>query len=306
MQQQRNTNFKVGITVLVGLAVLIFGIGWAKSWNFNNAQHYLTATFPTVSGLERGDGVFIRGVRHGVVDQITESTNGTILVRMALTDAQPIHRDASAIISMLELMGGKKVDISPGSNGNFDLARDTLIGTAGGDISSLISFANSLAPTIDIILHKVDTVLNSVNDLFGNGALKQKTYAALDNAAATIADLRTVIKENRETLSRTLNDVDRLAVEGTNAIIQIRPGVSSTLDTVKDFIHHSQGTLARADTLLAGINQILAEARSNKSVLYKLTVDKEFSNKLDSMIQSASQFIRQIKKNGMDVNVHVF
>ncbi|MBS1904181.1 MAG: MCE family protein [Bacteroidetes bacterium] len=305
MRQQANTDLKVGLMVLVGLAILIFGIGWAKSWRYGAEQIALNTTFESASGIEVGDPVFIRGLKRGQVDKISES-GGRIAVRIELFEPITLHKDASASIAMLELMGGKKIDISPGTTGSFDLSRDTLLGNANGDLSSIVSFVNSLTGTVEQLAHRVDSVLASVNDIFGNGALKSKSYALLDEATRTIATVHRTLDENRTAIAKTLGDIDELAKTGSTAIAEIRPGVTMTLDSLRQFISRSESSINSADSLLRSIGSIVSEARTNKSLLYKLTIDKQFSRQIDSTVRAVNLLLEQIRTEGADVNIHLF
>ncbi|HYM19853.1 MAG TPA: MlaD family protein [Candidatus Kapabacteria bacterium] len=306
MQQRSNSDLKVGLTVLIGIAVLVIGIGWAKSWRFDRSKSQLVATFSSVSGLEKGDPVYIRGLKQGVVDNIIETTNGPIVVTMELYEPVQLHHDASASVAMLELMGGKKIDVLAGSSGSFDPAKDTITGSANGDLSSIVSFANSLTGTVQQLALRVDTLLSSINDMFGNGALRSKAYATLDNASAAVGELRSVLRQNRTALTETLTNINLLAKSATSTLSDLRPNVNATLDSVRRFVTRSQVTLGRADSLLVSIGGIITEARENKSVLYKLTSDKQFSHEIDSTLRSVKMLIDQISSQGADVNLHLF
>ncbi len=290
--------------VLAGLAILIFGIGWAKGWHYGAKQYALNATFPTASGLEPGDPVYVRGLKRGTVDKVVE-TDGHIFVKIELFEPVTLHKDASASIAMLELMGGKKIDVNPGTSGPFDAAKDTLAGNASGDLSSIVSFVNSLTGTVETMAYRVDTVLSSINDIFGAGALKQRTYKLLDEATVALTDVRRTLDENKATIVKTITDIDLLATQGSNALAEIRPGVTMTLDSVRRFITRSEATINSADSLLNSISAILVEARENKSLLYKLTVDKQFSRQIDSTIRSVNLLLEQIRTGGADVNLHL-
>lgn len=291
--------------VLAGIVVLIFGIGWAKGWHYGATQLAMVATFPTASGLEAGDPVFVRGIKRGAVDKVTE-VGDHIVVRIALFEPITIHKDASASIAMLELMGGKKIDVVPGNVGPFDAARDTLSGNNNGDLSTLVSFVNSLTGTVEKLAMRIDTVLGSINAIFDNGALKNRTYKLIDEATLAITDVRKTLDENKATIVRTINDIDHLAVEGSNALTEIKPGVTMTLDSVRRFITKAGSTINSADSLLRSVSGILAEARENRSVLYKLTVDKQFSTKFDSTLHAVNMLIEQLRSGGFDVNIHLF
>lgn len=306
MQRSSNTDLKVGLTVLAGLVILIGGIVLAKGWRLDSKRIFVNASFPTASGIEPGDPVYIRGIKRGTISKVNEIKNGAIIINIELYEAQELHKDATALISMAELMGGKKMEIEPGYTGTFNVDRDTIFGTSGGDLASLVTYANSLTGTITNLASKIDTVLNAVNDLFGNGALKHKTYAALDNANGAISELRGVLQENRARIAHTLTELESLATNGNATLSELRPKIGGIVDTVASFLHETRHTLARADTLLAGLNSILVESRDNKSFLYKITSDKDFSRRVDSTIQSVNALLRQMRVQGLDVNIKVF
>ena len=61
-----------------------------------------------------------------------------------------------------------------------------------------------------------------------------------------------------------------------------------------------------ADALLASLNEMMAEAKDKKSLLYRLTSDKEMANKLDSLLTNGHKLIEQIRLQGVDANIRFF
>ncbi len=115
MTNEEQTDIKVGITVLAGIALLLFGIGWAKGWNTAGHEIRYQAAFQNAGGLELGDPVTLNGVKRGIVREV-ETRQSDVLVTMGFSDKLDLHEDASASISMLELMTGKKVELHPGTS----------------------------------------------------------------------------------------------------------------------------------------------------------------------------------------------
>ena len=70
MKNQKKTEIKVGITVVVGVLVFLWIFGWAKNYNINSNRKEMTIEFNSVAGLEVGDAATINGVRKGFVDDI--------------------------------------------------------------------------------------------------------------------------------------------------------------------------------------------------------------------------------------------
>lgn len=67
MRNPRATEIKVGVTVLLGLLVFIWVLGWAKSFSLSSSDNLVNVKFSKVSGLEIGNNVTVNGVRKGHV-----------------------------------------------------------------------------------------------------------------------------------------------------------------------------------------------------------------------------------------------
>ncbi|MEP7235317.1 MAG: MlaD family protein [Ignavibacteriota bacterium] len=308
MRSGENTDLKVGLTVLVGIAVLLVGIGWAKGWRFGAEQHELHAKFASAGGIEPGDPVFIRGIKHGTVTGISSLAAGKdIVLTLSIDQAVAIHEDASATIMMLELMSGKKIEIEEGSPQRRQLAAtDTIQGYYPGDLSSLVTLLNSLSGTLPAITRNVDSVLRNLTDFFGGGKFKDKAYATLDEAGGTLKELRVVLTENRESLKRTIDQADILTRELNSTIYSIRPGAIALVDSMRIFLRGAGRTLSGADSLLSSLNEMMAVSKDKKSLFYRLTSDKEMALKLDSLLESGHKLIEQIRLQGVDANIRFF
>jgi len=63
MKDQRKTELKVGIAVIVGLILFIWILTWAKNFSLSTTEKSILVSFKNVSGLEIGDEVSINGVK---------------------------------------------------------------------------------------------------------------------------------------------------------------------------------------------------------------------------------------------------
>ena len=63
MKQQRKTEIKVGLTVLLGIIVFIWILSWAKNVSITSADVELKVKFEKSSGLEVGNIVSVNGVK---------------------------------------------------------------------------------------------------------------------------------------------------------------------------------------------------------------------------------------------------
>ena len=120
MKNERKTEIKVGITVVFGLIILLWIFGWAKNFSLSSNSFIIKVKFDNVSGLEVGDQVTVNGMRKGFVQDMEVGPNN-VLVELSIEKDIVLKEDATFAVSMLDLMGGKMVEVFPGkSEKDFD------------------------------------------------------------------------------------------------------------------------------------------------------------------------------------------
>jgi phospholipid/cholesterol/gamma-HCH transport system substrate-binding protein len=312
LANQRATDIKVGLTVLIGIVALLVGIGLAKRISFRAPQNVARAKFITTGGLEVADPVDIGGVRQGSVSDI-ETHPGYEIVTMQFDSPVELHKDAHATIMMLELMGGKKIELQTGVS-NERLPDSALInGTFGGDVGTLVSMITSLSGTLQSLTVHADSVLLFLNDFFRNNDLKTKVNVTLTDAQSTLTHFdETALRVNKlldqtsEPLKTTLSQAETATADLAAMLKEDRPGLRALLDTTTGIAGDARGLMKRATSIFAQIDTLLSQASQSNTLLYKLTKDKEFGNRLDKLVRSLILFIEQTRKGGIDANIRFF
>src|SRR3972149_5127187 len=111
--ENRSVELRVGIVIVLTLALLIWGITWLKGWKFNQERYDVGVLFPNVGILNVGDPVSVSGVEKGKVKKI-ELYAGDVLVTFALTKDVKLKKDAKFTIMNVGLMGERLVDVKTG------------------------------------------------------------------------------------------------------------------------------------------------------------------------------------------------
>lgn len=311
MRRDTNTDLKVGITVLAGILIFLFGIGWAKGWKFG-LDHTLIAKFHDAGGTVTGDPVYIAGIKRGKIGTIVARPND-ILIELILDEEVPLHKNATASIMMLELMGGKKIEVNPGSAGVLDPRRDTIPGINTGDLSTLVAVVSSLTDDITTVLFRADTLLGSLNEMLTDPRVKKGVPEAIEDAKRTLADIsqtmrsvNSVIDANKASIRNITRQADELTAKLNTTVDDIGPKASSALDSVRVFLTQTRGFLGKTESLVDEINSLVVQSKEKKGLLWKLTADDQFSRRIDSLVVELDKFIRQIRRGGLDANIRFF
>ena len=311
MASKLSTDVKVGLTVVGGLIVLLAGIAWAKNWHFSHEQS-LRIRFATTGGLGVGDPVSINGVVRGGVSAI-DPGDSDVIVTVKFGQQIALHKNATARIMMLEVMGGKKIEMTTGSGPGL-LADNALIdGEFSGDIGTLVAMVTDLSGTVRQLTGRADSMLASVNTFFQDNDLKGTVNKTMHDAQQTLehfdvtaGKVNSMLDENAGPLKRTLAQAESATADLADFLKSDRPLIHNLLDTTNIVMHDARTLVLRATGVFGAVDSLLQSAGTNNTLLYKLTKDQQFSARLDSLTNNLNKFIEQLRKQGLDANIRFF
>jgi phospholipid/cholesterol/gamma-HCH transport system substrate-binding protein len=302
---EEKTDIKVGLTVIAGIVLLLFGIGWAKQWTLASHEETHRAIFATAAGLGRGDPVTVNGINRETVKDIELEQDG-VIVTVAFSEHVDLRKDATARISMLELMGGKKVELRPGTSPD-ELPQSALIpGINSGDIGTLVAMVTSLSGKLESITGRADTLLAGLNSILQGDTLKQKLNRTLDAADKTLGNVGDLsrrasafVSDEGPILTKTLSQADSTLHSISSALAENRAGIRVFIDSGGRAIGEARSALVKLDTLIAN-------AGRKNTLLFRLTRDTTFANRVDSVVASLMKLTEQLRKQGLDANIRFF
>ena len=312
MDSEKKTNIKVGLTVLIGVVVLLVGIALGKDIKFFGRDQVVKALFPTAGGLELGDPVTINGLKKGKVTAI-ELAGTDVMVTMEFPERISLKKDAQASIMMYELMGGKKVELVSGRAAE-ELPNGALIpGESTAGIAPLVRMVGSLSETVKSVAVKADTLLTSLNGFFAEGDLRGDFDRTLSNADRALLSVDRVagradrmLAENSAGLRRTLTEAETALQDLNGLLRENRPGIRAFIDSASLTMSSAQVTLANANRLLGRFDSLVGEAKNNRSMLGRMLRDEGFAERLDSTLISVRKLADQLRLQGLDANVRFF
>jgi len=301
MKNQKKTELKVGITMFCAIVVLVLIIAWAKNISISASRTYLDIKFENASGLEIGDNVTVNGVRKGNVENI-KVTGQYVIVTVALESDTRIKEDAKFYIGMLDLMGGKKVEINPGASSkelDYSMLQN---GTYLMDISSAMASMGSLTEDLPRLISKVNETLDGVNKIINNEEIRSNLTKSLNNLSVISGDLKVLIKNNDKKLEALLTNTNNL-IENSNKFLEKNSG------KIENSLVQIQSLLTKADTLITGVTDMLDETKSGGNNIGKLLYDKELFNEIETTAKTLNELTKvlneQLKNEGVNVKAKI-
>ena len=311
MMTDRKKEVRVGIVALLSLIVLIAGITIGKGLIVGVSQNTLLFTFPSSGGIEIGAPIFINGVKRGSVISI-ENVNGGVAIAGSIDDISDLHQDAQAKISMLEITGGKKIDITPGiSSGNLDISKP-IAGTISADATELISLVGDLGADASVIVKRLDSVLAQANSLLSDGIVVKQLRNTIKNADELMITLNALMGDNKENMRNLIKDLGALAKDAKSAVNNNEPKLRSILIKLDSLAGSGQRLMAKTDTALAGVTDLTVETKdmmkdikTNGSFINKLLYDKTTSKSIDTTLQRVNDLLLKIHEHGLNANIRL-
>ncbi|MDE5675122.1 MAG: MlaD family protein [Muribaculaceae bacterium] len=282
--------FIIGLSVILAVLILFFGIEYLKGINLFKPANFYVASYSNVAGLETAAPVQIDGYKVGQVRDIkfNYENPGKIEVVLALNKSLRIPEDSKAIISTT-LLSGAYVEIKLGKSSKIAEVGSNIEGMVMPDMMSSIS--DNLLPGVASILPRVDSLLASLNTLASDPALL-KSIQRLDG-----------ISENLYQATGGLNSVLRKDVPG---IMGNAGRIASNLDTVTRNLGELSYQLKRLplDATVENVNELtgnlakFSEQLNNpNSSLGMLMNDPEFYHRLNKVSADIDSLIIDIQKN---------
>lgn len=301
MRNERKTEIKVGITVIVAFILFIFIYGWAKNFVIGGGYRDLFVKFNSVAGLELGDAVTINGVRKGYVTEIKVDKD-SVLVKISLPGDADLKNDSKFYVAMLDLMGGKKVEIYPGSSAVSLDYRKIQSGSFQGDIASAMAMLSGVQDDLVTVIKEVKTSLNSVNQILGDKEFTSNIKNTLTELKKLTEKVSSVISENREGLKKLIVSGNKLAENADSFITENK-------EEIKTAVKQTNVLIANTNELITKLTKFSDEITSKQNNAGKILYDEQFLNDLKTTIKQAKDLLnilnKQLEGKGLKVDADV-
>ena len=204
----------------------------------------------SVTGLEPGAAVKYQGVQVGRVTDLSVMDVGSIQVDIEVEHEMPIKTDTEATVEVVGITGLKYVELSGGT-----LQSDLL--EIGGTINAGQSLFNTITGSAEVIMAKLEQVLNNINLMVG-----PETTASLNQALTSIASVTSnvdnLLTDNKESLTHSIAHLDSVmrhltatAEVTTEMMTSINAMVQSDdfRETISNVNHMSERLKTQVDSL---------------------------------------------------------
>lgn len=290
MKKLFTKEFVIGLSVIMAIVILFFGIDYLKGINLFKPANFYLANYKNVAGLEVAAPVTIEGYKVGQVRDIKfdYSNPGNIEVLLALNKELRIPEDSKAVIGS-GLLNGAYVEIKMGKSSKMI--------EVGGSISTetlpdmMASISNDLLPSVQSVMPKIDSLLFNLNRLVSDPALAksiqsldgitQNLYQATGSLNGVMGKDVPVILGSTKRVATNLDTITR-NLGALSAQLKELP-VASTMDNVNE--------------ITANLAKFSNQLNDQKSSLGKIMNDPELYERINKVTADVDSLILDIQKN---------
>ena len=301
MKDQRKTEIKVGIMTVAGIIVFIWILSWAKNFSLTSTDKELFVKFKNVSGLEIGDYVTVNGVRKGYVKDFNIKGD-YVIVKLLINNDVKLKKDARFSVAMLDLMGGKKIEVHPGySNEQLDFNK-IQTGDFFADIPAVMAMIGSVQDDLVSAVKDVNITLKSVNSYLTDEQLNGNIKNSVANLRDLSSKINVMLDENRSNIKVLTANAADLTKDAKEFLNNNKDGINNS---VKDL----QALLKKTDTLLTNVNEFTSQIMDKDNNLNKILNDKEMYDNLNQSVKQLKELtnilVEQIKNEGIKVDANI-
>lgn len=300
MRDNKKTELKVGLTVFLGILITLWIIGWAKNSFLFSETKPLAVEFNSVAGLNVVDGVYINGVKKGLVTNIKLEKN-SILVHLTFDSPVKLTKDATFSIMMLDLMGGKKVEITNGNSDQYMNFNETQKGTFAGDVSTAMAALGSVQDELVTIIKDVKVSLDNINGVLTDAELKTNLKSTIVEARQMLQKINSLININKDNIATLIENSNKLVKNTDNFISNNDKEISKSIENLNKLLKNS-------DSLMVKLNKISDETTAKKNNIGKLLYDEDTYKKLLDTLEKIDLLIDELNSQlkGKGLNVDLF
>jgi phospholipid/cholesterol/gamma-HCH transport system substrate-binding protein len=300
------SQLRVGLLVLAATAILIGLIFLMSnsSGGLFTPKIVLRAYFENANGLRDGAPVTLEGVTIGNVLRVRVVPDRNpapveVTMRVGSNYLHTLHTDSVATITQAGVLGDSFVDIDstratgPPPTNNSEIQR-----AEAPSIQDVIRTSQVSIQDINVLTHKVDTLVDSLNNKKGTIGMLINDPTIGRKLTQMATDMQTVtssITQGKGSLGKLLTD-DTLYTRASSAVDKLNQ-ITTDLQAGKG----SAGKFLKDETLydnlnaaVANTNQLVGQINQGKGALGKFSTDPAFAQKLDDTVTTLDAILRDI------------
>ena len=317
----RGREIVVGLVIIAGVAVSVFGTLWLQDASFGRGTRQVEALFLEVGQLMNGNSVKLRGVAIGRVDDIVVEPDGTaVRVTMSIRENVVLPEDPAVLLAPESMFGDWQAElVSRAAYPQFAFLENEADGTFGGyalpDFSRLTAAADQISQNLGVLSARVEEAFTE--ETARNIAL------AIDNIQEVSEQLRELVEVQAVAFNDLSTEMGSAAFEIKEAayaghlaftraeeilgapttdslLLDARITVANLKTLSEEFgvtTRSAQTLLSRADSTFARLDRMTAQVEAGEGAIGRLMNDTVLVYRAQDVLIQLSVLLEDLRAN---------
>jgi phospholipid/cholesterol/gamma-HCH transport system substrate-binding protein len=296
---------RIGVGVLAAAVIFIAGVVYLRGIDLRSKQYSLRVFYRNVNGLKEGDAVTVAGLAIGRVESMWLVGRG-IGVSLSIQTKVHLPKDSKAILKSETIMGGKFIEITPGTDSLMLANGDSLTGLYEADLSELTA-------TLSPITSNVLGILENVNSTFDEPTRRriQKIVLDLERSSSVLQE---AIRNGGKSadvsfaeVSAFAKDMSRFARTLDTIALAERLNIDTSVTSFAQWSRNMERVSTKMEIATESLNSVLGRIQNGEGTLGKLVQDDRLYNHMDSLSMNLNLLVKDLRENpGRYVKLSLF
>ena len=294
----RKMEIQVGITVLVALGILLWGVTWLKEVQLAKRARVWRVAFAQAGGLGKSDEVLVNGIRKGVVQSI-DLAGDHVVVDLALSSEITLTDESRVSIRNVGLMGEKVIAVDLRTEGKAYTERDTIPGVFESGMGEVMAGMGSSVDAMDRVVRSLDALAQRLDK---NGDVDK----TMRNLRLATDDLAGAMRENRAQIKQIVTNFDSASKTAKALTTDREEQYKRMIDSIDRVTHNLDVVSSRLDSLRAVSQSLVNKLDHGSGSAAKLLNDAKLYDEASATLKALHELLVDFKANPKKyINVHV-
>ena len=294
----RKTEIQVGITVLVGLGILLWGVTWLKEVQLSKRARVWHVSFSQAGGLGKSDEVLVNGIRKGAVQSINLAGDH-VVVDLALSSEIMLTNESRVSIRNVGLMGEKVIAVDLRPEGERYTERDTIPGVFESGMGEVMAGMGSSVEAMDRVVQSLDALAQRLDK---NGDVDK----TMRNLRLATEDLAGAMHENRAQVKSIIANFGAASKTAKALTTDREEQYKRMIDSIDRTSHNIDVLTARLDSLRAVSQSLVNKLDHGSGSAAKLLNDAKLYDEASGTLKALRELLVDFKANPKKyINVRV-
>ncbi len=298
---------KVGIFIVIALAIMIWGINYLKGKSIFRKEHTYYVVYQDVNGLSVSNEVMIKGYKVGQVTGIkyVQDTVAKFVISFMVDEKYKIRKGSVAEVFSKDFMGTRAIRILQANSHLYLKDGDTLPSKVEGTLVEQVNM--EIAPLkrkAESLMSSLDSAIVVVRSIFNTRTQEnlRRTFASLNRTASHMQSasltIDSMLSNEDEKIAKILSNVNSITTnlkQNNEKISNIVSNFSSISDSLAKA--DIAATLAKADTALLQFNSILASINEGDGTVAQMLKNDTLYRNLENASYHLSRLMRDMHEN---------